>query len=284
MPATHRTETADTDPAALRAIAETLARDAGQLVRDHSGAPDMRPEFDDKSSATDLVTEFDRLAEHHIVSELARLRPGDGILAEEGAASASTTGTTWVIDPIDGTTNFVYGLPTWSTSVAAAVDGITIAGAVYAPALDEMYSAARGAGASLNGHRIGRTSSSRPLETAIIATGFTYRRDRRIAQAALVGHLLSAVGDIRRLGSAALDLCLVAAGRVDAYVEEHLNSWDVAAGLLIATEAGAQVSDFSGAPATPSQLLVCDPHLHAGLLEVLAQRDLSTRGRRNRAD
>ncbi len=237
----------------------------------------MRPEFADKSSATDLVTEFDRLAEDHIVSELARLRPGDGILAEEGATSASTTGTTWVIDPIDGTTNFVYGLPTWSTSVAAVVDGITIAGAVYAPALGEMYSAASGSGAQLNGHLIGQTTSPRPLDTAIVATGFTYRRELRVAQAALVGLLLGAVGDIRRLGSAALDLCMVAAGRVDAYVEEHLNPWDVAAGLLIATEAGAQVSDFSGGPANPSQLLVSAPQLHAGLLEVLAQRDLSTR-------
>jgi len=276
VPATPRPDAATADSVALRSIAETVARAAGELVRQHSGSPGQRPDFDDKSSATDLVTEFDRLAEHHIVSELARLRPDDGVIGEEGAVSESASGITWLIDPIDGTTNFVYGLPTWSTSVAALSDDTTLAGAVYAPAIHELYSAARGDGAYLNGDRINRARSTRPLETAIVATGFTYRRELRIAQAELVTHLLGAVGDIRRLGSAALDLCLTAAGRVDAYVEEHLNLWDVAAGLLIAEEAGALVSDFAGGPARPQELLVAAPALHAELLHLLSGRGLPT--------
>ncbi len=253
----------------LRDLAERLARDAGTLALDGRRSLDrQRVDHDTKSSVTDPVTEFDRAAEELLVSELARNRPDDSIVGEEGADRVGTSGLEWHLDPIDGTVNFVYDLPTWSTSVAVVDGDGALAGAVYVPVTDELVSAARGSGATRNGAPIA-VSGCDTLAMALVATGFNYTRELRRPQAERMPLLLDAVRDIRRFGSAALDLCMVACGRVDAYFEEHLNSWDMAAGALIATEAGARVTGFDGSPATPDHLVVASPGVHAELLTLL---------------
>ncbi len=261
-----------TDPVELGNLAGTLARAAGSaaLVGRRGLGVGQHAAHDTKSSITDPVTEFDRAAERLLVRELRRLRPDDAIVGEEGASRDGTSGLVWHLDPIDGTVNFVYDLPSWCTSVAV-VDrtGTALAGAVYAPVSDEMFAATRGGGATLNGTPIAVSSTSE-LELALVATGFNYRREVRAPQAARLGELLTRVRDIRRFGSAALDLCFVAAGRFDAYFEEHLNTWDIAAGLLIAAEAGARTSDFGGGAPVPAQVVAATPAVHRDLLEALA--------------
>lgn len=232
--------------AELFAIAQTVATAAGTLLEQE------RPlvlTVDAKSSPTDAVTEMDRRAESLITSMLAELRPHDGVLGEEGANRPSQTSVRWIIDPLDGTVNYLYGLPLWSVSIAAEVDGVTVVGVVDAPALGRRYVARRGAGAQLltsAGSRELHVSGVDDLGMALVATGFGYSSVRRAEQAAVVSELLPRVRDIRRLGSAALDLCLVANGEVDAYYESGLNPWDVAAGALIAHEAGARVRGAQG--------------------------------------
>jgi myo-inositol-1(or 4)-monophosphatase len=228
------------------------------------------PDSDTKSSATDLVTEFDRAAEALIVERLAQLRPHDAVVGEEGTALSGSSGYSWLVDPIDGTTNFVYDLPSWCTSVAVAHDGRTIAGAVYAPVTDELFAARSGGGATLNQRPI-RCSPRHELALALVATGFGYDPDVRAGQAVRVARMMSSIRDVRRLGSAALDLCHVASGRVDAYFEEHLNPWDSAAGELIAIEAGSTATDYAGGPPRPSQLVVATPAIHRELLELIAR-------------
>ncbi|MFM2181795.1 MAG: hypothetical protein RJB61_89 [Actinomycetota bacterium] len=196
---------------------------------------------DSKSSATDMVTEFDRASERLIVDGILAVRPDDGIVGEEGTGVDGTSGVDWVIDPIDGTTNFVYGLPGYAVSVAATVDGAARVGAVYLPATDELFTAVAGAGARRNGLPI-RCSTSADLATALVATGFAYDAARRAVQAARVALLLPTVRDIRRLGAAAADLCHLAAGRLDAYFEQGLGAWDYAAGALIASESGCRTA------------------------------------------
>jgi myo-inositol-1(or 4)-monophosphatase len=211
-----------------------------------------------KSTATDLVTAFDRAAEATLVAGIVAARPHDAIVGEEGTDRPGTSGVSWYLDPIDGTTNFVYDLPLWSTSVAAGdADGMAVA-AVYAPAMGELFAARRGGGATLGGHPI-RCSDRDELALALLATGFSYDAGRRRVQADVVARLIGAVRDIRRLGSAALDLCYVAAGRYDAYFETGLNSWDAAAGELIAREAGCRTGDLHGGPARPAELLAATP-------------------------
>jgi myo-inositol-1(or 4)-monophosphatase len=221
-----------------------------------------------KSSQTDLVTVHDRAAETAIVAGLTAARPHDGIVGEEGTDRAGTSGISWHVDPIDGTTNFVYDLPLWSTSVAAAdADGM-LAGAVYAPVLGELFAAGRGRGATLDGRPI-RCSDRTDLGLALVATGFSYQSERRLQQAGTVARLIGSVRDIRRLGSAALDLCYVAAGRYDIYYESGLNSWDAAAGELIATEAGCRSGDFHGGPPVPAELLVSTPAVFDAMVALL---------------
>ena len=227
--------TGDTDLAALRQLAVDLATEAGDVIAEHHGraAP-----VGVKSSRTDLVTAADRAAESLITSRLARARPHDAIVGEEGASRTGTSGITWFIDPIDGTTNFVYGHPGYAVSVAAAAAGRPLAGAVVDPLHGEVFSAARGGGAFRNGEALA-PSSTEDLGAALVATGFGYDEADRIHQGAVVAGLVGRVRDIRRMGSAALDLCSVACGRVDAYYEYRLKPWDHAAGSLIASEAGA---------------------------------------------
>lgn len=265
------TQRVSDDPADLLELAVALARDAGRLAlhgRRDAGARAGAT----KSSATDEVTEHDRAAERLLVERLLEARPDDAIVGEEGAAVGGTSGHEWLLDPIDGTTNFVYDLPSWSTSVAVTREGTTVAGVVYLPVTDETFAARLGHGATLDGRPI-RCRDERELHRALVATGFGYDPDVRREQARRVAGLIGAIRDVRRLGSAAIDLCHVAAGRVDAYYEEHLNPWDAAAGLLIATEAGATASDFAGRAPRPEQLLVATPPLHPLLVDLLGGRD-----------
>lgn len=255
------------DAAALRVLAEDLARRAG------TGALDGRRRLgvgqpvahDTKSSPTDPVTEYDRAAERLIVDALRSSRPDDAIVGEEGADVAGTSGLEWHIDPIDGTANFVYDLPSWCTSVAVVDSDGPLAGAVYIPVTDELFSAARGGGATLDGASI-VCSAVTELSRALVATGFSYSAERRARQARRLSFLLPDVRDVRRLGSAAIDLCFVACGRLDAYFEEYLNSWDLAAGVLIAREAGAITSDLRGGPAGSVATVAAAPGIHHDLV------------------
>nr|MDA8292501.1 inositol monophosphatase family protein [Actinomycetota bacterium] len=218
-----------------------------------------------KSSRTDLATDADRASEELVRSRIAASRPGDAILGEEGGTVAGTTGLTWVVDPLDGTTNFVYDLPLWTVSVAVADSSGTLAGAVHHPLGDETFSAARGLGAAL-GDRPLRARAAPVLSEALVGTGFSYESRRRSDQARVLGSVLPAVRDIRRGGSAALDLCWLAAGRMDAFYEAGLKPWDRAAGLLVAHEAGIASCDLDG-PAPGETTLVAAP---PGLLDELA--------------
>ncbi len=264
--------TATSDPrpdsaAELRALCERLATEAGDAALTHRG--DDRPATSTKSSVTDLVTEHDLTAERSIRATLEAERPDDAVLGEEAGTREGTTRYRWSIDPIDGTTNFFYGLPMWGTSVAVALDDSTVAGAVRLPALGRTYSAHVGGGATCNGRPIAVSTTER-IDSTLVATGFGYSADLRVSQAAIVTRLIGRVRDIRRTGSAAVDLCLVAEGSVDAYFEEHLNDWDVSAGLLIAAEAGARISDLDGGPVHPGSVVAATPGVHHALLEVLA--------------
>ncbi|MCU0260441.1 MAG: inositol monophosphatase [Ilumatobacteraceae bacterium] len=258
-------------PDELLDLAVELATSAGRLAL--AGRRSVHEMASDaKSSPTDAVTEWDRRAEAHVVEVLARRRPDDAVVGEEGAAHPGTSGVEWLVDPIDGTTNFVYDLPSWCTSIAAAVDGVVVAGAVFAPVVDELFTASAGGGARRNGTPI-RASGCTDLGLALLATGFAYDPARRRQQAELLVGVLPHVRDIRRLGSAAIDLCHAACGRVDAYVEAGLNPWDSAAGLLIAHEAGCASSDRTGAPVGFDDLVVCAPAIHADLLALLRRAE-----------
>ena len=238
------------EPAALLDLAVSTAREAADLVA--RGRASAAEQVDVKSSQTDMVTAVDRACEELVIRRLLGARPDDGLLGEEGGERTGTTGVRWVVDPIDGTTNFLYGLPAYAVSIAAEVDGEVVAGAVLNAATGELWSASAGGGAHLTVPRADpvRLTGSRPasLAQALVATGFGYRAEHRRAQAAVVAALLPEVRDIRRYGSSALDLCTVAAGRVDAYYERHLNRWDFAAGALVAAEAGVVVTGLPGRP------------------------------------
>ena len=247
------------DLAALVHLAESLARSAGTMARDGRADHGVSAATT-KSSATDVVTEYDRASETLIVDGIRAARPDDAIIGEEGTDTEGTSGVHWLIDPIDGTTNFLYGLPGWAVSIAACDDDGGLAAAVYVPATDEMFTATRGGGARLNGTPI-RCSTTSDLALALVATGFSYQPQRRAVQAARLTALLPRVRDIRRMGAAATDLCSVAAGRLDAYFEEHLGPWDLAAGELIAREAGCAVGSIDGGPVRPASVFVSNPLL-----------------------
>ena len=254
------------DPDVLLRFATGLAREAGTLAL--TGRRGSVLERHTKSSTTDLVTQHDRAAESLIVGRLLSERSGDAIVGEEGAAHEGSSGYEWFLDPIDGTTNFVYDLPTWSTSVAVAYRGVTVAGAVFVPVAGELFAARLGGGATLDERPI-RNSGETDLSLALVATGFSYQPANRAAQAAAIARLITEIRDVRRSGSAAVDLCWAAAGRVDAYFEEHLNAWDAAAGELIAREAGCITSDFDGGPADPSNIVAAAPGIHAALVALI---------------
>lgn len=255
------------DPADLVALARRLAGAAGDLVSEGRRAG-LR-EVATKSTITDMVTEFDRQSEALIVRGILDARPEDAVIGEEGAARAGTSGIEWLVDPIDGTTNFLYGLPGYAVSIAARDEGGLLAGVVHVPTLGETFHAARGGGAFLDDSPI-RCSTATTLATSLVATGFSYDPGHRTRQVeALVG-VIGKVRDIRRFGAAAVDLCYVACGRFDAYYERGLSAWDLAAGELIASEAGALVTSFEGESPRPGDVVAAAPGIHASLLELLA--------------
>ena len=260
-------------PTELIELARTTAEEAAVLVG--AGRSAAGQQVDTKSSPVDVVTAVDTASEELIVSRLLAARPEDGVLGEEGAAREGSSGVRWVVDPIDGTVNFLYGLPAYAVSIAAEVDGRTEAGVVLNVATGELFTAARGRGAWLTspGAAALPLHGSAPvsLEQTLVATGFGYRVEQRRLQGAVVAELLTEVRDIRRYGCASLDLCAVAAGRVDAYYELDLNPWDHAAGALVAAEAGLVVTGTEGRPFAAPMAVVAAPSI-AGPLVALLER------------
>jgi myo-inositol-1(or 4)-monophosphatase len=218
-----------------------------------------------------VVTVMDTAAERLIVDALLGVRPGDAVLGEEGVASSRAGGgrVRWVIDPIDGTVNYLYRLPPYAVSIAAELDGVVVAGVVHSPALHETFTAWRGGGAFLNGEPLHVSTDPPPLRRALVATGFGYEAARRARQAEIVAALLPQVRDVRRLGAASIDLCYVAAGRYDAYYERGLNPWDLAAGGLVAAEAGAIVGGLAGRAAGADLVIAAPPGLYEQVHDVL---------------
>jgi len=245
----------------LASLAEEVARSAGALLM-------QRPDsftFTEKSSAVDFATQMDQQAETLIVKSLLAARPDDGIIAEEGAAQLSKSGITWVIDPLDGTVNYLYGLPGWNISIAAKNQDGVIAGVVFAPTINSLWKATKDGGAFFNNKSI-KCNDPVNLNLALIATGFSYDLELRKEQGARIQKLIPQIRDLRRNGAAAVDLCYVAMGAVDAYFESSLKEWDFAAGGLIATEAGALISGRTGGAPDGDMVVCAGPSLHAQLL------------------
>jgi myo-inositol-1(or 4)-monophosphatase len=257
-----------TAPSDLLALAERVARRAGEVQLDQLTS--AREQVTTKSSATDMVTAVDREVERLIVDGILDARPDDGILGEEGADVEGSSGYRWLIDPIDGTTNYLYGHPGFAVSIACELDGQTIAGVVNDPIHGEVFAATRGGGATRNGEAIHCSTETDPRQ-ALVATGFSYDAGRRREQAAVLAQVIGEIRDIRRMGAAAVDLCSVACGRVDAYFERGLNAWDLAAGELIASEAGAEITAIDGGPAEPGSVLAAPPTLATQLRDLLAR-------------
>ena len=250
----------------LLSLAEDLARRAGNHAR--NGRAQGMHVVGTKLTDTDMVTKYDRESEAMIITGLRAARPDDSIVGEEGGGHRGTSGIEWHVDPIDGTTSFMYGLPTWCVSIGAQDANGALVGAVYLPDLDEMFAAARGFGATLNGAPIG-CSPLTDVSKALVATGFSYTPEHRTVQSLRVTEFIHRIRDVRRMGAAAVDLCFVACGRLDAYFEENLHSWDVLAAELIAREAGARSGDFSGAPLRPAEVLVAGPGIFDALSNLL---------------
>lgn len=229
-----------------------------------------------KSTPTDIVTAVDRDTEALIRDLILEVRPDDGILGEEDATRVGTSGLDWIVDPIDGTVNFLYGIPAWSVSIAV-VEGpaspdswSALAGVVVNPVTGELFEAFAGGGARLNGQPL-EVNRGVPLDRALVGTGFSYSAERRRAQAEVLTRLLPQVRDARRMGAASLDLCSVAAGRLDAYYEIGLQPWDHAAGALIAREAGAVISGPGGARESAEFIVAAAPDLHGELVPALRE-------------
>ena len=271
----------DNRPDRLRTVAEQLATEAAEFARRRraeifGAGADSRPagSVQSKSTPTDPVTIADTETERLLRDRLDALRPGEPILGEEGGGPeiAADGGVCWVVDPIDGTVNFVYGIPAYSVSVAAQIDGVSVAGAVADVVSGDLYSAALGCGAHvLRGgeRRALRCTTADELAMALVGTGFGYAPRRRAAQAARLAGILPLVRDVRRIGSAALDLCMVAEGRLDAHYEHGLHVWDWAAAALVATEAGAQVRLPGAGDGEGGLLVAAAPGIAAQLIEAL---------------
>jgi myo-inositol-1(or 4)-monophosphatase len=257
---------------ALMGVAVEAATSAGALLleRVRHGA---ERSIASKSTPTDLVSEADLASERAIRELLARRRPDDGFVGEEGTHSDGSSGLSWVVDPLDGTVNFLFGIPQWCVSVAVRDQQGTIAGAVYDPNREELFTATRHARATLSGPdgilELSGTSREGALETAMVATGFAYDADVRAAQARVLARIVPRVRDVRRLGSAALDLTWTAAGRYDAYFERTVKQWDIAAGALICERAGLRVLELPVHERLPWGILVTRPALAERMLELV---------------
>lgn len=252
----------------LVAVATRLAREAGDMAL--AGRKRGLRDVSTKTSRTDMVTEYDKASEALIFAGLRSLRPLDSIVGEEGASHVGSNDITWFIDPIDGTSNFLYDIPMWAVSIGARQHGEAIAGAVYVAAAGEMFSATRGGGARLNDSPIGCNLDAR-LETALVATGFSYAPESRPVQAGRVARMIGHIRDIRRFGAAAVDMCYVACGRLDGYFEENLHDWDIAAGDLIAREAGCRTGDFRGGPIRPAETMTASPAIFEALGRLIVE-------------
>jgi myo-inositol-1(or 4)-monophosphatase len=250
------------------ALATDAAREAGALLLElrRSPASGVRS----KSSATDLVSDADERAERAIVATIRRQRPHDALIAEEGSQARGSSGLSWYIDPLDGTINYLYGLPHWSVSICCADANGALAGVVLDPLRDELWSAVRGGGAHLGERRLA-VSDKRELPSALLATGFGYVAAQRATQGRIIAKVLSEVRDVRRFGSAALDLSYVAGARVDGYFESVEKPWDWMAGALLVREAGGRVTEL--APADPAfpRVIASGPGIHDDLVKLLAR-------------
>lgn len=259
---------------ALLTLAVATAEEAAGLLR--RGRATAGDSVGVKSSPVDVVTAVDTASERLIVERLLDARPDDGVLGEEGGERAGTSGVRWVVDPIDGTVNFLYDQPAYAVSIAAEVGGVARVGVVLNAATGELFTAIDGRGAfrsTPTTREPVRLTGSRPasLEQTLVATGFGYRAEQRRAQGAVVAGLLPRVRDIRRNGSAALDLCAAAAGRVDAYYEADLHPWDHAAGALVAAEAGLVVAGLPGQPFAEPLAVAAAPSIAEEFLALLGE-------------
>jgi myo-inositol-1(or 4)-monophosphatase len=248
----------------LLRLAQTVAKLAGSHLMNRPSSFT----FTEKSSAVDFATQMDQQAEELIVKQILTARPDEGIIGEEGAAKISKSGITWVIDPLDGTVNYLYGLPGWNVSIAAKDSEGVLAGVVYAPSINGFWSAVRGGDATYNGEKI-KCNDPVTLDKALLSTGFAYDLDLRSTQGNVISNLLPRIRDLRRNGAAAVDLCYVAMGSLDGYFEASLSEWDHAAGGLIATQAGAVISGRAGGPANKELVVCAGPALHAQLLPLI---------------
>jgi myo-inositol-1(or 4)-monophosphatase len=254
------------DSLELVALAERAARAAGDLLRERVSIEATGLAY--KSSATDPVSDADRDAEAEVLRLLRAERPDDAVLGEEGTATAGSSGLRWIIDPLDGTVNFLYAQPAFAVSIACEDDAGTLVGVVHQPLSGETFSARRGGGAQRGDLRL---SVNRPesLARALVATGFSYEPERRALQGPIAARLLPQVRDLRRAGSAALDLAWVACGRLDGYYEHGLNAWDWAAGALLVSEAGGEVRRLPAAGGLPDALVAGAPAIVAALADRL---------------
>jgi myo-inositol-1(or 4)-monophosphatase len=244
-------------------IAEEAARTAGALLLERFGRERV---LATKSSPTDVVSEADLAAERAIRAVLARRAPDDAVMGEEGEDVCGTSGRRWIVDPLDGTVNYLYGLPQWCVSIAC--EGR--AGVIFDPLRDELFAATADGPATLDGRELRRDDAPADLAGALVATGFGYDRDRRALQAEVVTRVLPRARDIRRGGAAALDLAWCAAGRLDAYYERGVNPWDVAAGELICARAGLHAERLEPVGALPWGVLVAPPAIAGELRDLVA--------------
>jgi myo-inositol-1(or 4)-monophosphatase len=257
----------DVDVDELLALAETTAREAAELLL--SGRRTSAITVDHtKSTPTDVVTAMDTAAEALIRDRLSGARPDDTILGEEGGSVPGDSGVRWIVDPLDGTVNYLYGLPAYAVSIAAEVDGTVVAGAVTCPPTGEMWTARRGGGAWLDGTPL-RVNPVSELDQALVGTGFWYDAGLRARQAELLRHVLPRVRDVRRIGSASLDLCAVATGRLDAFYETGLHPWDWSAGILVAEEAGARAGGLPGRPPERRLTVTAAPDIFDALRDLV---------------
>lgn len=239
-------------------LAIDIAKKAGALL---VARPD-KFDVDTKTSDIDIVTQMDKASERLIVDSILAVRPDDGIIGEEGSDRPSKSGYTWVIDPIDGTVNYLYGMAGWSISIAVKDELGVCVGVVYSPTIDALFTSVRGGGSFKNGRRL-KCNDPIELNRALIATGFAYRAEQREVQVAQFNKLIREIRDYRRNGSAAIDICNVASGEVDGYYEIGLHEWDLAAAELIAKEAGAKVSIHG------DLVIAAGAHLHGALARIL---------------
>ena len=248
-------------------LAARAAQDAGKLLRERMGQGVL---YELKSSHHDLVTEGDRLAERAILERISREYPNHSVLSEESPPVRADSSYRWVIDPLDGTANYAHGMPFFSVSIALEENGQIVLGVVYDPVRDELFSAAAGEGAKLNGHPI-RVSRAKQLKECLLATGFPHRPEMQDRNLRYYGAFLPVTQSLRRIGSAALCLAYVAAGRLDGYWDLDLKRWDLAAGYLLVSEAGGRVSDLIGKKLLPEghELVASNGSIHPEMLQIL---------------